>query len=207
MEILKTIGLMLVAAFIALLANWFWFRKNRTVKQADEEDSDSKQARQKLASELEGSRQKTAEDLESRRQSQAESLAGEHRDLVRTVDGLKLEVATLKAQAAPINAAFAAVLVKELTHYHTPVMDELMQKTGVQQGTPPTLTKEEEVELVTAMKQRTEDMGPEISNDERDAAEIFPALIRRVRREAAAIADGAEFAKVHIVGSLHGGEI
>jgi hypothetical protein len=108
-----------------------------------------------------------------------------------------------EAQASPINAAFAALLVKEMTHFHTPVMDALLAKTPPAQAT---ITEEELVELIAALKQRMEDMGSEISDDERDAAEIFPPLLRRVKREAARIASGEVFTDVRVVGLFHEAE-
>jgi hypothetical protein len=89
-----------------------------------------------------------------------------------------------------------------LTHFHTPVMDALMVKLG-DVGTPPTITEEEEVELIAALKQRAEDVGPLIDEDERDAAELLPIQMRRVKREAEAIANGdGKLVDIQVVGRV-----
>src|SRR5678815_4707353 len=83
----------------------------------------------------------------------------------------------------PISTAFQAILIKELTHFHTPVMDALMSKIG-----PPfTLTAAEETELIAALEQRTQDMAAEISDSERDAAKILPLVMKRAKLEALAL--------------------
>jgi hypothetical protein len=117
----------------------------------------------------------------------------------------KLEI--VNTQAVGVNALVQSLLVKALTHFHTPVMDALMVKLGdAETGRPPTITDSELDELSMALKQRMFDMGPEISDDERDAAEALPAIIRRARREAQSVAGGLQFKKLQMVGILHEGE-
>lgn len=118
---------------------------------------------------------------------------------------LEKQLAIVGTQIAPFNTAYQSMLIKQLTHYHTPVMDALMVKLGGV-GVPPTITEEEEAELIEALKQRTEDMGPEISEDERDAAEILPIVMRRVKREAEAGAQGAKIVDIQVVGRIETGE-
>lgn len=122
-------------------------------------------------------------------------------ETVKRVEVLELGHATLTANAVPINAAFQALLIKQLTHMHTPVLDDLLVKLGTV-DTPPTITDEEEVKLAILLKERTKDMGPEISAQERDAATILPTVIKMVRREAEAVAAGTPIVDVQLVGSL-----
>jgi len=93
---------------------------------------------------------------------------------------LEKQLATLGAAVVPISTAFQAILIKELTHFHTPVMDALLVKLGP----PYMLTPVEEVELVAALKERAVSMDGLIDEWEREAAEILPAVMRRARREA-----------------------
>ena len=94
----------------------------------------------------------------------------------------------------PISTAFQTVLVKQMTHYHTPEMDGLMKKIGP----PNTLTEAEEHRLTILLKERTQDMGSEITPSERDAAAILPMVMKRARIEADTLA-GAEALKLRLV--------
>lgn len=82
-------------------------------------------------------------------------------------------------QAMPLAVALQTQLVRELTHYHTPRMDALLQKLGP----PITLTPAEMAELQAAILEREGDMGAAISPEERDAAHILPVVIQRAQRE------------------------
>ena len=55
------------------------------------------------------------------------------------VTSLEGKLALVDQAVVPISAAFQAILIKELTHYHTPEMDELLTKVGP----PSTLTASE----------------------------------------------------------------
>ena len=94
----------------------------------------------------------------------------------------------------PISTAFQAILIKELTHFHTPEMDALMAKIGP----PNTLTVVEQERLAVLLNERMKDMGPLISDSERDAARILPAIMKRAKIEQNVIT-GAEETKVSLV--------
>ena len=99
--------------------------------------------------------------------------------LLRRVIELERRGALLNQQTIPISAAFQAILVQDLTHFHTPEMDELMVKLG-----PPFILTEKEAErLITLLSERECDLGPEVSQSERDAARMLPLVIRRVAME------------------------
>jgi hypothetical protein len=91
------------------------------------------------------------------------------------------QLALVKQSITPISAAFQAILIKELTHFHTPVMDALMVKVGP----PYTLTDVEEKELIAALEVRMQEVGSLITESERDAAAMLPMVIKRVKAELA----------------------
>jgi len=99
---------------------------------------------------------------------------------------LEKQLSTLKAAVVPISSIYQAILVKELTHFHTPIMDALLVKLGP----PNTLTDDEVDELATALKERAADMGDKISALERDAAIMLPYVVKRAAAESAALARG-----------------
>jgi hypothetical protein len=112
-------------------------------------------------------------------------------DRLAEVEG---KLALVNQSVIPLNLAMQAMLIKELTHYHTPEMDGLMEKIGP----PNTLEPSEEVRLGQLLTERTKDMGPTISPSERDAAFILPAVMRRAKVEAETIA-GAEEMKLKLI--------
>lgn len=96
--------------------------------------------------------------------------------LLARVQELERNSALLSQQTIPISAAFQAILIQDLTHFHTPEMDELMVKLG-----PPfILTEKETNRLIELLAERERDLGPEVSQSERDAARMLPLVIRRV---------------------------
>ena len=94
---------------------------------------------------------------------------------------LRQQLAVLTATATPLTAAYQAMLIAKLTHFHTPAMDSLMLKLGP----PSTLTAAEEIGLAQALRERVSDMGPEIDEAERTAARLLPdvALLARLEFE------------------------
>ena len=113
---------------------------------------------------------------------EAERLSQERHELANRVTDLEAKLASVSQTVVPMSAAFQAILVRELTHFHTPVMDALLVKLGP----PMVLTPEEEEQLIEALAQRMQDMGDQISDSERDAAMMLPAVMRRVKAELAA---------------------
>lgn len=107
-----------------------------------------------------------------------ETEAALQRQEARLVE-LESKLALVTQSIVPINLAFQAILVNQLTHYHTPEMDALLKKIGP----PNALTETEAARLADLLVQRTQDMAAEISESERDAALILPAVMRRARQE------------------------
>jgi len=108
---------------------------------------------------------------------------------------LEKQLSTLKATVVPISSIYQAILVKELTHFHTPKMDDLLVKLG-----PPNILTDDEVdELAIALKERAEDMGSKISASERDAAIILPYVVKRANTEIAALAHGGNVNAAFVV--------
>jgi len=102
-------------------------------------------------------------------------------DIITRLLKLETSLAVIDQKVVPISTALQAILVKELTHYHTPVMDALLARIGP----PSTLSEDEEQQLTEKLYERTQDMGVLISSSERDAAFILPAIMRRAKVECA----------------------
>lgn len=111
---------------------------------------------------LEGAIRREAEDAVKARLTELES---------------KLQV--LNQAVVPISAAFQAILIKELTHFHTPEMDALMEKIGP----PSRLTLQEEQRLFRLLNNRATELNGEIPVLERDAATMLPMVMRRAKAE------------------------
>lgn len=103
----------------------------------------------------------------------------EKKALLARVTELERLNALVTQAVVPISAAFQAILVKKLTHFHTPVMDKLLEKLGP----PITLTDDEEKELIEALKQREIDVNGLIDDAERDCARMLPIVMRMVKAE------------------------
>lgn len=115
------------------------------------------------------------------------------------VSELEKQLGIVGAQVAPFNTAFQSILIKQLTHAHTPYQDALLKKLG-DTGTPP-ITPKEEAELIDVLKEIAAD--PNVPDDERDAAEILPIQMRRVKREAEALQRGeGKIVDIQVVGRV-----
>ena len=109
----------------------------------------------------------------------AERLATENTKLTERVLDMEKQLGMLNQAVLPISTAFQAILIKELTHFHTPEMDALMVKIGP----PNTLTDEEMDRLIVMLEERTRDMAAEISESERDAATMLPLVMKRAKHD------------------------
>jgi hypothetical protein len=126
--------------------------------------------------------------------AEAERIRGEHDRLVARVYELERDSAVVKAAVVPITTAFQALLVKELTHFHTPIMDALLVKVGP----PNVLTPAEELQLAALLDERARDMALSIPDSEREAAHILPCVMRRAREEQVAVEKGGVLAVVSV---------
>jgi hypothetical protein len=89
------------------------------------------------------------------------------------------QLALLQQSIQPISVAFQSILIKQLTHYHTPKLDALLKKLG-----PPfALSNEEEEELITELKLRTQEVAPTVDESERVSAAMLPYVMQRVKLE------------------------
>jgi hypothetical protein len=98
------------------------------------------------------------------------------------ISQLEQDHAVLEAAVTPFEEAYKQMLIKQLTHFHTPVLDDLLAREA-------DLTEEELEQMAELLKERAHAVDGRISPSERDAALILTAVIRRARAEAAAIAD------------------
>jgi hypothetical protein len=114
----------------------------------------------------------------------AQAVAEDKKATLSRITELESKLALVNAAVVPISTAFQAILIKELTHFHTPEMDALMVKIGP----PNTLNPTDEKRLEVMLKDRMDDMGPEISDRERGAAMILPEVMKRARAEQDALA-------------------
>lgn len=126
--------------------------------------------------------------------AQAALIKVEHDKLMNRVMDLERDNALVKASVVPITTAFQALLIKELTHFHTPVMDALMVKVGP----PNVLTPGEEEQLAVLLAERSKDMADEIPDSEREAAHILPIVMRRAKVENAKIEHDSVLAVVSV---------
>lgn len=96
------------------------------------------------------------------------------------IQDLEKQLAILTATFTPISAAFQAVLIKQLTHFHTPEMDALLEK-----ATKGSLSNSEEKKLREMLLERAKDLNGRIDDSEREAALMLPLVMNRVRAGAA----------------------
>lgn len=111
--------------------------------------------------------------------AEAKRLADEHALLAKRVVDLESQLSSVKQAVQPISAAFQAILIKELTHFHTPELDELMTRVGP----PSTLTAEEETRMEQLLAERATELNGDIDSFERDAAVMLPMVLKRTKRE------------------------
>jgi hypothetical protein len=113
--------------------------------------------------------------------AETKRIATEHEALLKRVAELETTVRMVGQTILPMSTAFQAILVKELTHFHTPEVDALLEKLGP----PSTISEEDMVLLEIALKRRTAEVDPLVDESEREAALILPYIIKRVRRQCA----------------------
>jgi len=126
-------------------------------------------------------RDKAQERALEETEHRVEQARHEREDILARLIKIETSLAVIDQKVMPISTALQTILVKELTHFHTPRMDSLLARIGP----PSQLTDAEEEELTMALFERTQDMGDLISDSERDAAFILPAIMRRAKIECA----------------------
>jgi hypothetical protein len=116
------------------------------------------------------------------------AIAADHLATVKRLTETETRLAVVTAQMVPLNAAMLQAIVKQMTHIHTPELDALMTRVGPH-AVPPPLTPDEEVLMYRLVAERRVAVDAEIDEDERDAAAIFPVILKRANAEAIALAD------------------
>lgn len=102
-----------------------------------------------------------------------------NRERDKRITELEKNQAVMTEQAKPIAAAFLALSIDKLTHFHTPETDKILAKIEA----PFNQTEEEINELAVAMQERMEDVSGEIDEAEKIHAKILPDLIRLAKLE------------------------
>jgi|SRR5579863_1049082 len=108
------------------------------------------------------------------KQRAAAAIADAHLKLLNRVVELEKSLALVNQAVVPISAAFQAMLIKDLTHAHTPEIDALLAKIGP----PLVLTLRDVDRLGVLLAEVTADNT--ITERERDAARMLPMVMRRV---------------------------
>lgn len=160
---LNSVGLLVIGSGLTFLAAWYWHLKNAAVAE------------------------KNAAIAEALR------LKAEHDRLVARVTEIESSNAVLKAAVVPITSAFQALLVKQLTHFHTPLMDSYLEKIGH-------LTEKEEGELARLLEERVRDAKDEIPDSESRAARILPDVMVLAKREMEMISQDSTLSVVSVPG-------
>lgn len=96
---------------------------------------------------------------------------------------LENKLAILNQAVVPISAAFQAILIKELTHFHTPELDGYLSKVGP----PSRLTLVEEERMLLLLDERAKELNGDIPESERDAAVMLPMVMKRAKLEVDAL--------------------
>ncbi len=177
---------LLVGTIVGMLVTWFWTVRGKHDKAIEEAkieaqlNVDRSDARHvKELEQARGEIKLAADTLEATRRDNAALLAHAHQLLLLRVTELEKQAAVQGQQILPLWTAAQAILVKELTHFHTPEMDALMIKLG-----PPfILDEDEERRLEQLVDERQQDMSVDIPESEREAAGILRYLMKRARRE------------------------
>lgn len=142
-----------IGALLAFAATWFWWAKNQLAIRNQ--------------SELDAANER------------ARVLAVAHEAVLARVTELETKERVASQQFSPIITAFQAILVKQLTHPNKDEMDELLIKVGP----PHTLTPDESARLAVMLKERSHDIGGEVTLSEREAAIIMPIVMRMASEE------------------------
>lgn len=107
----------------------------------------------------------------------------EHAALVKRVGDLEMQLASVSSQVVPISAAFQAMIVRDLTHAHTPELDELMSKIG-----PPSLLDDaQQARMLALLDERMNNLGALVPESEREKARILPFVMKMAQDEARAL--------------------
>lgn len=130
---------------------------------------------------------------------EADRISIQHDKLDARVLELEKQLSAVGQAVLPISTAFQAILIKELTHFHTPEMDSLMTKIGP----PSRLTLTEEHNLALLLAQRAEDMAAQIPDSERDAALMLPLVIKRAKAEWEAVGNAPMKLKIVTIAASH----
>ena len=171
--LINSIALLILGSLMAAFWTWFWRGRERTIKRLEAEKTAMREEKAAVI-------------------AKADKLAEEHRALEEKVNALTAQLGLVSQVVTPINQAMQALLIRELTHYHTPELDALMAKL------PPdgTLTIKEEERIAVLLKERADELNGSIPEHERDAAHILPFIIKRVKAEAQSIAESTPQLKI-----------
>lgn len=165
-QMINSLLLLFLSSALVAFWTWFWRFRATTVKRL--------------------------EDEKAAVIAKANKLADEHRELAEKVDALQAQLGLVNQVVTPINQAMQALLIRELTHYHTPELDALLAKLPPEGD----LTPEEHLRIAVLLKERAEELNGTIPESEREAAIILPYIIKRVKAEAVALVESTPQLKI-----------
>lgn len=142
-----------IAAILAFASAYFFYTRNTAIRKA--------------------------ERLVDQERAKAAAIHDEYLRTKARIEELERQLGLFGQTILPISAAFQAILVKQLTHFHTPVLDGLLKKLGP----PYELTDAEAAELARLLEEREVVVDDQIDESEREAARMLPLVMKRVKAE------------------------
>lgn len=160
---------------LATVVAWGWRTRDAAIRRAENLVREEKERAAKLIEDEKARATALVRDAEMK----AATIHEKSERTQERLEELERQLGLFGQTILPISAAFQAILVKQLTHLHTPVLDALLKKLGP----PYDLTDAEFVELETLLAERVIVMDDQIDESERDAATMLPLVMRRVKAE------------------------
>jgi len=173
-EVLKTIGLLVLGSILSFAAVWFWKRRDRIWKAADDLAAASRAENKELAKDLADVGRATAKDLELVRQHRSDALELDQKALVKRIEALEIAMTEIKTPVELLWAVVQAKLIKDLTHpspqFHE--MDQLMRELKTLE-----ITEQGRARLAFLMDERIVSGDPQVGEEEKVSARLMKDVL------------------------------